>query len=109
MIHLYLGVGEEQSPVCDHPGCAGRPIWWDWLCCPRRDLLALRPSARQLLAWQFCFQRADLGENTSFGASFETDHQGLWFVFFPSVAALPAWGRNCRWEWYLLKGIRKPG
>lgn len=30
----------------------------------------------QLLVWQFCFQKADLGENTSFGAGFETVHQG---------------------------------
>lgn len=66
----------RRGPVSEPPGCAGRPSWWDWLCCPRRDLLALHPGARQLLVWQFCFQKADLGENTSFGASFETDHQG---------------------------------
>lgn len=76
MTRLYSGVGEVQSPVSDPPGCAGRPSWWDWLCCPRRDLPALHPGARQLLAWQFCYQKADLGENTSFGAGFETDHQG---------------------------------
>lgn len=83
--------GTPRAIACTPHRCLGmcwqwalhptRPIayqcpWWDWLCCPRRDLLALHRGARQLLAWQFCFQKADLGENTSYGASFETDHQG---------------------------------
>lgn len=82
---LCSGAGEPQSPALEPLGVLGGPAGGVGSAAQRRVITCCCLGARQPLAWQTSFQKADLGQDISFWASSDRS-SGLWFVLQPFLA-----------------------